>query len=597
MEEGMYELYRAYYEDLYRFIRQLEAAHGDLDALVQEVLLVANRHFPQYRGECGYKAWLFAVARQHLNSPWRKLLRRRKGQAEEIAEVLPADLEEDERERQRLLRELQKLFAELPRLEREVLVLRDLHEFSVREAGVILQLMDEKVRVLTERALDKVKARFPQPDQYQQAVRLLREVPSEPELRRKKAAMWEAFEAGVKQVRRRSKLRPVIWGTVGVAVVAAGVFGWRQVQGGEQVEQATTAPAATLQPVQTTMDQTEDSFGVKRVDLAPSRTFEGKGNQLFVENRILQIEDKQGTKTQLVAMDALDELHMLDIQPPYATLVIRSAMGEFRVYRVNLEQKTADLIPTEHQNVLQASIWEGAHGVALLMVDQESSEESVVVYDLDTGEAATVMQSKEFTYNRIDAKGDNLVLASERLIAVKSAKNGRLQGVANSLEPSLRYVRMTDEYLLYTNGASAILFDANADYLGKARVMKYDFHTGQSTNLLPGVEGEQWLLYDYDWGPESVDKYGVFVGNFVLTETVPDDSGLPPLKMGLQQIWRVLPNGERTKVFEEKQRWDHRGMQMIPHNPDSDVITILPSNGMASLFYNIKTGAVTGSTK
>lgn len=599
MDETIHELYRAYYEDLYRFVHQLEAGRGDADALVQEVLLAANRHFPQYRGECGYKAWLFAVAGQHLNSPWRKLLRGRKGQAEEIPEVLTADLEEDERERQRLLRELQTLFAELPRLEREVLVLRDLHEFSVRDSGIILQVTDEKVRALTERALDKVKARFPQPEQYQRAVRLLREVPPEQELRRKKAAMWEAFEAGAKQVRRRSKMRPVIWGAVGVAVVAAGVFGWRQLQGGEQVaEQATTAPAA-LQPVQTTMDRTQELFGVTRVDLSPDRTAEGNakaGNQLFIENRIFQIEDKNGTTTQLIALDALDEPHMMDIKPQYASIVIRKGLGEFHVYRVNLEKKTADLIPTDHQNVIHVRIWESAHSVAVLMMDKENGAESAVLYDLDTGEASTVMQSKEFAYNRFDAKGDHLVLASERLITVKSKKNGRLQGVASSFVPSLRYNRMTNDYLLYTDRGSN-MFEPDGAYRGESRVMKYDFHTGESTNLLPGVEGEQWLLRDYDWGAEKADEHGIFVGNFVATKTVPDESGTP-VQMGLQQIWRVLPNGQRMKLYEAEQRWDRHGLQMVPHNPGDDMLVIQPNDhGVVPLFYNVKTGTVSPSTK
>ena len=603
MQEAMNELYRAYYEDLYRFVTQAGAGRGDADALVQEVLMAADRHLPQYRGECGYKAWLFAVAYLQLNSPWRKLLRGRKGQptdavavSGEAAEALHDDLDEDERERLQLLQQLRYLFAELPRRERDVLVLLELHEFSVRDAGIIMAVMDEKVRAWTERALEKVRDRFPQPEQYQRALRLMREEPSELELRAKKAEAWEAFADGAQRGRRRAKLRPAIWGTVGVVVAAAGVLGWQQFDGGEAAQEATTAPAQ-LQPVQTTEPGGQaEMFGVTRVDLSrvfsPNEDSSQKTNVLLIENRIFQIEEPNGKRTQLLAMEnSMDEFHLMDIQSPYVVFTLHTAKGEDRVYRVHLERKTIHEIPLENQHLTSLRVWPGAHGVAIMTVD-DSSAQRVAVYDWDTGAETQVMEREYYVYNRLDALGDHLVLASEREIAVKTP-DGELRPAVQVETPRLRYLRMTNDYLLYVEDAGGNPMQER-EYQGTARIKKYDMRTGAVGELLPGMEGDQWLLNEYvGWWNGDEDQYGIFVGNFLPTETVDDGSGRPPVQKGVQQIWRVMPSGEGTMVYEEPVDWGHHGYQMMPRQENSDVFVIHHNHPeLPPLAYNIKTGAV-----
>ena len=76
--EAFRELYDSCYGDVYRYVYQMVGQKQEVEDLVQEVFLQAYRHFAKFRGECGYKTWLFAIAHHHVNSMWRKWFRRKK---------------------------------------------------------------------------------------------------------------------------------------------------------------------------------------------------------------------------------------------------------------------------------------------------------------------------------------------------------------------------------------------------------------------------------------------------------------------------------------------------------------------------------------
>jgi RNA polymerase sigma-70 factor, ECF subfamily len=159
-EDAFRELYNAYFGDVYRFVLQSVRNKEDVEDLVQEIFLQAYRSFAGFRGECNYKTWLFAIAHNHLNSMWRKLFRRKK-----IYEQYEQDLRterghvgaEDDWERLLLTQHLTEALQQLPDHYRNVLTLRYLHEFSVADTGIIMHTNDARVRVLTHRALLKLR--------------------------------------------------------------------------------------------------------------------------------------------------------------------------------------------------------------------------------------------------------------------------------------------------------------------------------------------------------------------------------------------------------------------------------------------------------
>lgn len=160
-EAAFRELYDAYYADVYRFVYQSVRDKAEVEDLVQEIFWQAYRSFLTFRGECEYRTWLFSIAHNRLNSMWRKFFRRRKiaeqyerelAVEQELAQGGPDDLE-------RLLL-IQQLTAEMERLPphyRDVIRLRYLHDFSVADTALILGVSEAKVRMLSHRAILKLR--------------------------------------------------------------------------------------------------------------------------------------------------------------------------------------------------------------------------------------------------------------------------------------------------------------------------------------------------------------------------------------------------------------------------------------------------------
>jgi RNA polymerase sigma-70 factor, ECF subfamily len=161
------ELYDAYYGDVYRYVAQSIRQKDEIEDMVQEIFLQAYRNFGKFRGECGYKTWLFAITHHHINSMWRKFFRRKKiyeqyEQAERVQQQELQGASDSEWER-RLLHE--QLLQELDRLTdpyRNVVVLRYINEFSVADTAIIMGTTDSRVRVLTHRAILKLRENWEQ---------------------------------------------------------------------------------------------------------------------------------------------------------------------------------------------------------------------------------------------------------------------------------------------------------------------------------------------------------------------------------------------------------------------------------------------------
>ncbi|KEO84659.1 RNA polymerase sigma factor [Tumebacillus flagellatus] len=157
-EQAFYEIYNAYYQDVYRYVFHTVKQRADVEDLVQEIFLQAYRSFMKFRGESGYRTWLFSIAHNHLNSMWRKLFRRKQIH-EQYERDVRSELTEDDGEWKRMLlqQELREALLQIPDHYRDVVVLRYLHDFHVGDAAVILGMTEAKVRMLTHRAILKLR--------------------------------------------------------------------------------------------------------------------------------------------------------------------------------------------------------------------------------------------------------------------------------------------------------------------------------------------------------------------------------------------------------------------------------------------------------
>ena len=68
------ELYRAYRDDVYRYLYSLTRDAAQAEDLLSETFLQALQNAASYRGEAGEKTWLFGIAR----NLWLRALRKRR---------------------------------------------------------------------------------------------------------------------------------------------------------------------------------------------------------------------------------------------------------------------------------------------------------------------------------------------------------------------------------------------------------------------------------------------------------------------------------------------------------------------------------------
>jgi len=141
---------------LARFLAGMGADRGDVDDLVQDSFFRAFRALPGWRGESAFRSWLFRIGSNLLKDQFR----RRGGRV-----VVPLEdgnlVARDDPGAQLEARELRERIGEglsrLPRLEREVFLLRVQQGMPYEEVAVVLQTTPGAARVHYHHAVKKLK--------------------------------------------------------------------------------------------------------------------------------------------------------------------------------------------------------------------------------------------------------------------------------------------------------------------------------------------------------------------------------------------------------------------------------------------------------
>ena len=139
-----------------RFLYSSGAAPDEIDDLVQEALFRAFRRLDGWRGEASFRSWLFAIAGNALRDEFR----RRKGRQmlsledrdladhqDPHAELAATEVEEG----------LRRGIAALPRLQREVFLLRTQQGSGYEEIAAVLGTTPGAARVHYHHAVKRLK--------------------------------------------------------------------------------------------------------------------------------------------------------------------------------------------------------------------------------------------------------------------------------------------------------------------------------------------------------------------------------------------------------------------------------------------------------
>jgi RNA polymerase sigma-70 factor (ECF subfamily) len=147
--EQYHELIRPHEKSVYLTAFSVLQNSADAEEVAQESILKGFRHLSQFRGESRFSTWLLKItlneARMRLRKQHKELWESIDAQTdEEESEYVPQEfgdwreIPSEALERKEIREVLSTAVAALPEIYREVIVLRDIRQFSVAETAQVL---------------------------------------------------------------------------------------------------------------------------------------------------------------------------------------------------------------------------------------------------------------------------------------------------------------------------------------------------------------------------------------------------------------------------------------------------------------------------
>ena len=148
--------YAQYVAPIYRFLYSRLGNQEEAEDLTSEVFLKAVRQLEPQREEASVQAWLYQVARTTLADYWR---RRNRVPEDPLGYLdLPDGLETSAPPGQMAAQLARWLLDQLPDRYREVLTLRFLKGYSIKETARAMGITENHAKVLQYRAVQKAAA-------------------------------------------------------------------------------------------------------------------------------------------------------------------------------------------------------------------------------------------------------------------------------------------------------------------------------------------------------------------------------------------------------------------------------------------------------
>jgi RNA polymerase sigma-70 factor, ECF subfamily len=142
LSEPLREVYREHFSRVWRSLRRLGVAEAQLEDAVQDVFIVVYRRWSDFERRSSLKTWIYGIA-VRVAKDYRRSQDRHKRRVQGLAELgsfEPVPPPDEAAERAEALRVIHAVLATLRDEQREVLVLVELEQLSVREASAALGL-------------------------------------------------------------------------------------------------------------------------------------------------------------------------------------------------------------------------------------------------------------------------------------------------------------------------------------------------------------------------------------------------------------------------------------------------------------------------
>lgn len=163
-------LVRRYQDRMLNIAFRIVGVYEDACEVVQDAFVAAYRGLTGFRGDARFTTWLTAITANLSRNRRQQLAARRRNEGASLDDPLPmADCDlvpdppspapgvQEELERQEVARKVRECIAALDTDFREVLVLRDMEDFSYEEIGAALMIRGGTVKSRLFRAREAVK--------------------------------------------------------------------------------------------------------------------------------------------------------------------------------------------------------------------------------------------------------------------------------------------------------------------------------------------------------------------------------------------------------------------------------------------------------
>ena len=154
------ELYRTYFDIVYRYIRSISQDGSLAEEVTQETFFKALEKIDQFRGDCDVRVWLCQIAKNTLYDHLKKQKKQLSG--EEKAESAGGELLEEKLAQRSQAMEIHKVLHRLSEPYKEVFSLRTFGELTFREIGMLFGKSENWARVTYYRARVKIREELEQ---------------------------------------------------------------------------------------------------------------------------------------------------------------------------------------------------------------------------------------------------------------------------------------------------------------------------------------------------------------------------------------------------------------------------------------------------
>ena len=157
------ELYRTYFDIVYRYIRSVSQDGSLAEEVTQETFFKALKKADQFRGDCDVRVWLCQIAKNTLYDHLKKKKKQLLGDEKlEEAESADGELLEEKLAQRSQAMEIHKVLHRLSEPYKEVFSLRTFGELNFREIGMLFGKSENWARVTYYRARVKIREELEQ---------------------------------------------------------------------------------------------------------------------------------------------------------------------------------------------------------------------------------------------------------------------------------------------------------------------------------------------------------------------------------------------------------------------------------------------------